>query len=241
MDTNTVYADPAQPPVPSPGYAPPAQAPAPKKKGKGCLIAALVVAVLLLCSCAGVAVLVGVLLKPEEPAVVYSDADFDTALAKMQVTWPELPEGADPADYERVYSGQKPMDVVLTSAEVSAMMSYRHNATYWPIKSMAVELTGGNSATATAVVQYAGRDWPVTASGSGTAAAGGLDLTIDSANVAGFDVPAQYLPYGAEFLERMINPRLARAGITIETLEGAGDGIRLAGTMWETAEYVPVQ
>lgn len=242
MDTSTAYADPAQPPVPPvppPNDAPLAQAPVPKKKGKGCMIAVLAL-VLLLCSCAGIAVLAGVLFKVEESPVAYSDTDFDTALSKLQLTWPELPEGADAADYERVYSGQKPMDVVLTNAEISALMSYRHGSSYWPVKSMAVELTGGNSATATAVIAYAGRDWPVTASGSGAAAGGGLDLTIDSASVMGIDVPAEYLPYGADFLETMINPRLARAGISIDTLESTGDGVRLVGTAWETAEYVPV-
>jgi hypothetical protein len=89
------------------------------------------------------------------------------------------------------------------------------------------------------VVSYAGRDWPVEVSGSGAAAGAGLDLSLSSATVMGIDVPAEYLPMGADFLENVINPRLARAGITIDMLESADGGVHFSGTMWETAEYVP--
>ena len=171
--------------------------------------------------------------------MAYSEADFDSAVAKMGLAWPQLPEGATLEEYERVYSGQRPVDVVLTEAELSALMSYRHGSSYWPIKSMSVEVGEGNSASASMVVTYMGRDWPVTASGSGAAAGGGLALTIDSASVAGFDVPAEYLPLGADFLENVINPRLARAGVSIDAIESTGDGVRFVGTMWETAEYAP--
>ncbi len=248
MDTNSVYTPPTQPPAPQasppgyppapPDYAPAGAVPAPKKKRKGCVIAAIVAVVLLLCGCLGVALALTIASSDEE-AAAYSEADFDSAVAKVGVTWPELPAGEDPADYERVYTGQKPVDVTLTSSEISALMSFRHDPSYWPIKSMEVELTGGNSATASMVVTYAGRDWPVTASGSGTAAGGGLDLSLSSASVMGFDVPADYLPMGGDILEEIINPRLARAGITIETLEPSGDGVRFVGTVWESAEYVP--
>jgi hypothetical protein len=117
-------------------------------------------------------------------------------------------------------------------------MSFRHDSSYWPIKNMSVDLTGGNNATAQLVVTYAGRDWPVSVSGSGTAAGSALDISLASASVAGFDVPAEYLPYGADFLEEVVNPRLARAGISVDTLEVTDEGVHVAGTTWETAEYV---
>jgi len=239
MDTQTAYTQTAQPPAPPqapPGAPPAAGAPAPKKR-TGCIIAAVVV-VLLLCGCVVAAGLALTIVRSEESAA-YSEADFDSAITKVGVVWPELPEGANPAEYERSYSGQKQVDVTLSEAELSALMSFRHDSSYWPIKNMSVELTGANSATADMVVTYAGRDWSVSASGSGSASGGGLDLTVDSASVAGFDVPAQYLPMGAEFLENVINPRLAHAGVSIESIEATEDGVRFVGTMWETAEYVP--
>lgn len=257
MDTNAGY-QPPQPPVPPtppPGYVPqqpqapygyqqpqpgyePAPSAPPKKKRKGCLIAAIIAAVLLL-GCIGTVVVAAVVLSADEEAVAYSEADFDSAINKIGVTWPVLPEGADPADYERVYTGQKAVDVTLTEAELSAMMSYRHDPSYWPISNMSVQLTGGNSASASMDVTYMGRSWPVEVAGSGAAEGGGLGITLSSASVMGIDVPAQYLPMGADILENIINPRLSRAGITIESLEETGDGVRFVGTTWESAEYVP--
>ena len=237
-------AAPTPPPYPSAAPTPPpypgAAAPVPRKRRKGCLVAAGIALLLLLLTCCGGGGLVLALSsKAQEPTVVYSEADFVSAIAKMGLTWPELPEGADPDDYERVYYGQKPMDAVLTEAEISALMSFNHSSSYWPIKSMAVDLTGGNTASVSAVVTYAGRDWPVSAAGSGTAFGSSLDLEVASAEVAGFDVPAEYLPLGADFLENIINPRLARAGISVDLLEVTDDGIHVVGTTWETAEYVP--
>lgn len=244
MDTNTAYAPPAGQPVAPPGYppsppgAPVAGAPAPRKKRKGCIIAA-VIAVVLLCGCIGAVAIAAAVMSGDEEAVSYSEADFATAIDKIGVTWPVLPEGEDPEAYERVYAGQKPVDVVLTQSEVSALMSFNHGESYWPIKSMDVELAGGNTARASMVVSYAGRDWPVEVSGSGEAAGGGLDLNLNSATVMGIEVPAEYLPLGSDILENIINPRLARAGITIDMLVSTEDGVHFVGTTWETAEYVP--
>ncbi len=251
MDTNTTHVPSAAPQTPvgypsaPPGYppAPPGvpaatSGPAPKKKRKGCVIA-VVIALVLVFGCIGAVVIAAAVMSGDEDATSYSEADFATAIDKIGVTWPVLPEGEDPESYERIYAGQRPVDVVLTSSEVSALMSFNHGESYWPIKSMDVELAGGNTASASMVVSYAGRDWPVEVSGSGEAAGGGLNLNLNSASVMGIDVPAEYLPLGSEILENIINPRLVRAGITIDTLVATEDGVHFVGTTWETAEYVP--
>lgn len=247
MESNTGYPPSAQPPVPPtppPGYQPAQQAQygaqvaaPPKKKRKGCLIAAIVAAVLLF-GCIGTVIVVA-LVSANDGETAYSEADFDSAISKIGVTWPALPEGADPADYERVYTGQKAVDVTLTEAELSALMSYNHDPSYWPIADMSVQLTGGNTASASMDVTYMGRSWPVEVAGSGTAEGGGLGISLSSASVMGIDVPAQYLPMGGDILEEIINPRLARAGISIQTLEVTESGVRFVGTTWESAEYVP--
>jgi flagellar basal body-associated protein FliL len=242
MSDNEAYPQGVLTPPPPVPPAPPATGdapqPAPKKKRKGCLIAALIALVLLLLACGGGVALVAALVKPDEPAVTYSDADFDSAVTKLGVAWPQLPAGANPDDYERVYTGQRPMDVTLTEAELSALMSYRHGASYWPIKSMSVDVGSGNTAAVSATISYMGRDWPVEATGSGQISGSALSLDVASASVMGVDVPAEYLPYGASFLESVINPRLARAGISVDSLEVTEDGIHAVGLMWDTAEYV---
>lgn len=215
---------------------------APKKKRRGCLIALAVFVGLVLLAVIGAALVIGQALKPEDTGVTYSETDFDSAIAKLGVTWPDLPEGADPNDYERVYTGSKPFDATFTEAELSALMSYRHSAAYWPIKSMQVDLTGGDTARVSAVVAYSGRDWAVSASGSGSISGSALQVDIASARVAGIDVPAEYLPLGADFLEGVVNPRLARIpGFGVESAEVTADGVRVIGTIWESAEYVPLR
>ena len=232
----------APPPSGPPGAPVASDSPAPKRKRRGCLIALAVFVILVLLAVIGVALLVGQASKPKDVGVAYSDSDFDSALAKMGISWPELPEGADPEAYERVYTGSKPFDVVLSEAEISALMSFRHNASYWPIKSMQVDLTGGGSARVSAVVTYSGRDWAVSASGGGSLSGSTLSVDIASAEVSGIDVPAEYLPLGERFLEDVVNSRLARIpGLSIGSVEIGEDGAHVVGTVWEHAEYVLVR
>lgn len=232
----------AAPPQVPPGMPPGSGASEPGKKRRGCLAVLAVVVVLVLIAAIAVAVLLGEASKPEDTGVAYAEADFDSALAKAGVKWPVLPEGADPAVWERAYNGIKPLDATFTEAELSALMSYRHNSSYWPIKSMQIDLTGGDTARVSAVVTYAGRDWAVLAVGSGSLDGSVLDVDIASASIAGIDVPAEYLPRGAEFFEGVVNPRLARIpGFGIDSVEITDEGVHVLGTIWESAEYVPAR
>jgi len=230
------------PPAAPPGAGTASGTPAPGRKRRGCLIALAVLVALVLLAVIGVALVVGQASRPEDTGVTFSETDFDAALTKLGVTWPELPEGADPDAYERVYTGSKPFDATLTEAELSALMSYRHSSAYWPIKSMQVDLTGGDSARVSGIVTYAGRDWAVSASGRGSISGSTLEVDIASARVAGIDVPAEYLPLGADFLESVVNSRLARIpGFGVESAEVTAEGVHVIGTIWESAECVPLQ
>ena len=92
----------------------PGLATTPPKKRHGCLISLAVLLGLLLVLAVGVFILVQKMSEPQDLGVQTSEAEFDAVLAKIGVVWPELPAGAYPADYERVYSGEQPMDVTLT-------------------------------------------------------------------------------------------------------------------------------
>lgn len=185
--------------------------------------------------------LLGAMSAPEDLGVRASEADFDAAVAKAHVDWPELPPGADPADFERVYIGVQPMDVMLTEAELSALMSYRHDPSYWPLSNVQVDLTGPDTARMSAVVTYAGRDWPVYVEGSGGFSGSALFADISAARVGAISVPESFLPTGSDALEAMINDRLARIpGLDVETLDVTAQGVHAIGTIWQTAEYVPV-
>lgn len=120
-------------------------------------------------------------------------------------------------------------------------MSYAHGSSYWPIKSMQVNLLGGDSAEASALVTYAGRDWPVYVAGSGGISGRALTVDFSEATVAGMSVPANYLDAGEAYLESLVNGRLGRIpGFDIQTLEITEEGVHAVGSIWESAEWVPV-
>ena len=219
----------------------PGLAPTPPKKRHGCLVSLAVLLVLLLALAVGVFILVQKMSEPQDLGVQTSEAEFDAVLAKIGVVWPELPAGADPADYERVYSGEQPMDVTLTESELSALMSYRHDPSYWPLSDVQVDLTGGDTARMSAVVTYAGRDWPVVVSGSGAFAGDTLSAELTTARVGVVSVPERFLPMLSDALEGILNDRLARIpGLGVDTFEVTPEGVHVTGTTWATATYVPL-
>jgi hypothetical protein len=210
------------------------------RKRHGCLISLAILGLLLLLLAIAGYVLVGRLSEPEDLGVRATEADFDSALAKLGVTWPELPAGADPADYERVYRGEQPMDVTLTEAELSALMSFRHDPSYWPLSDVQVDITGDDSARMSAMVHYAGRDWPVLVEGTGGFAGSGLTADVESAQVGMIPVPDNLLPTASDALETLVSERMARIpGLDVASLEVTPEGVHVTGTIWETAEYVP--
>lgn len=230
------------PPTPAPPAAPenPGDGAVPDRKG--CLIAliAAIVAVILLV--VGVYLFFGRSAEPQDLDVVPSEADFQSALDKAGLVWPEPPAEGDLGDYERLYKGSKPLDATFTENEISALMSFYHDPSYWPIKEMQVHLTGGNTAEASAIVTYMGREWPVYISGTAGISGNVLDVNLASVRVAGREAPPEYLPLGEDFLEDVVNPRLARIpGFSISSLEVTEEGVHVIGTIWETAEYVPVE
>lgn len=185
-------------------------------------------------------VLVGRFTSPEDLGVRATERDFDSALDKIGVVWPTLPPGADPDSVERVYLGERPMDVVLTEEELSALMSFRHSSSTWPLSQVQVDVTGPDSARMSAMVRYAGRDWPVYVEGTGWFSGSALSADIGAARVGALGVPERFLPAASDALEQMVNARMGRiAGLDVATLEVTPDGVHVTGTTWETAEYVP--
>ena len=201
----------------------------------------MVLLVLLVVLAGGAYLLLGRFSEPEDLGVRTSEADFDSALAKIGLVWPELPAGADPADFERVYSGERPMDVTLTESELSALMSYRHDPSFWPLSDVQVDLTGGDTARMSAMVDFAGREWPVYVEGSGAFSGSALSVGMTTVRVAGISVPSGLLPMASDALEEIVNSRMARIpGLSVDTVEVTPEGVHVTGTTWETAAYVPI-
>ena len=219
----------------------PVLAPTPPKKRHGCLISLAVLLGVLVALAVVAYLLLGRMSEPKDLGVRTSEDQFDTALAKIGLDWPELPAGADPADFERVYSGERPMDVTLTESELSALMSYRHDPSYWPLSDVQVDLTGAETARMSAMVTYAGRDWAVYVEGSGGFSGATLSTEMTTAQVGFVTVPERFLPMASDALEEILNSRLARIpGLRVDTFEVTPEGVHVTGTTWETAVYVPL-
>ncbi|MBC7266622.1 MAG: hypothetical protein H5T75_06595 [Coriobacteriia bacterium] len=212
--------------------------PAVRRKSRGCLTALGVLLLLVVVVAGGAAVALSKASKPRDLGVRCTQADVDSAYKKIGVEFPKTPPADDGARYERVYEGSKPLDVTLTESELSALMSFNHDASYWPIKSMQVDITGPDSAQASAVVSYAGRDWPVYVAGSGGISGKSIWVDFSTAEVAGITVPAQYYGVGEAFLAKVVNDRLGRIpGLDVKTLQVTDAGVHVTGTIWEKAEW----
>lgn len=217
----------------------PTPPPAPARKRHGCLTSFVIVLVVLLVSAGGVYVWMRSQSQPRDLGIHATEADFDSALVKAGVQWPVLPAGANPADYERVYTGSQPLDATFTEAELSALMSFRHSSSYWPVSDVQVDITGPDSARMSAVVSYGGQDWPVYVEGTAGFSGSTLWADVADASVGPLHVPSNLLSKGSSLLESLVNDRLARIpGLDITSIEVTDAGLHVVGTTWQTAEYV---
>ncbi len=240
-DQSSTYAPPApptggQPPV-STASVPPS---GPKKrKGRGCVIALLVLLVLVVLLFVGSMLFVKNAAKPKDLGVTYTEADYWSAMAKAGVAVNEVPDGETWDETDVVYSGSKPIDATFTSAEVSALFAYSH-ASGWPVSDAQVRFTGVDGVELSAAIDYAGTSYPVYAKASAAMSGASISGSLQEAEVLGVAVPSQYFGAGESYALGFINSRLARVtGLDITTAEVTPEGLHLVGTVPESAERVP--
>lgn len=232
--------------APPPGgvatMAPPAPAPAPPpRKKRGCLVAALVLVGLLVLCCGGFAVAGSFLGKPRDLGVRYTEKDYESGMAKLGLDEFDNGYGKPVEGTQMVYSGSKKIDVELTEAEVSALLSLRHSPR-WPVSQVQVRLKGGNQAEASGLVSYQGINYPVyvdgTASLAGPRSVGGNASAIE---VGGVAFPAEYWPQAQSAALELINGRLSRMeGLDIQSAEVEAGKLRIKGSIPAVAKRVPV-
>jgi hypothetical protein len=222
-------------------YQPPvAQQPvAPKRKGRGCLIALLVVLVLAIVAVLGVVLVASAAGKPKDLGVRYTEADYWSAVKKAKVQVKDVPAAESWGSTEMKYSGSQPIDATFSEAEVSALFNYSH-AAGWPVKDMQVRFTGGSGVEVSGLVGLGGREYPVFADADAAIAGRTLSGSLKSASLMGVSIPAQYYADGESYALGFINERLARVtGLDIKTAEVVGGGLHIVGTVPKSAERVP--
>lgn len=82
--------------------------------------------------------------KPRDLGVQYTEADRASARAKSQVVYTELPANT-PDEQSIVRAGSRPVNITLTSAEVTALMNNRPFK-YWPYKNVQIKFNSDGSA-----------------------------------------------------------------------------------------------
>jgi hypothetical protein len=248
-----------QPPAAPGGYAPvrppapyvavgqaPAVGAAAKKSHAGLWVTLGVIAVLLL-GCVGAAfagVIPGVsslmgTAKPRDLGVRYSAKDYDTGLTKLGVALDNKP-ALPTAGTRMVYEGSRPVDVALTTEEVSALLSMKHTPAY-PVSDVQVKLGDNDRAEASGLVTYQGVKYPVyvdlTASVTGPRSVGASLSAID---VSGFGLPQQYWPQAQGTALDMVNGKLSQmSGLDIKSAEIKAGKLHFLGTVPASAKRVP--
>jgi len=136
------------------------------------------------------------------------------------------------------YTGSTPFDVVLTSAEMSALLNYSHMPG-WPISDAQVVFSGTDGFAMSMYFEYAGVKYPVYATGTASMSGGTLSGTATAAEVLGWTVPGEYLGPGGDYVLGVINSRLGRLGtLDITSAEVVDGGLHLVGTGPAAAEPV---
>lgn len=94
-----------------------------------------------------VQLLPGILLpsgKPKDLGVKYSDADFQSILAKTQIVSDAPPVQTNRSSILDEYSGSKDIDWTLTESELTAWMNMEKQPGYWPFENVQIKLHAGN-------------------------------------------------------------------------------------------------
>lgn len=218
-----VTTPPVQAYAPVPAYAPP---PPPRKK-RGCLITTIVLFAVVAIACG--AVVWFVTRPPRDLGVSYTEADYQSAVAKLGIevvdTVPDMPI----EQTKVVYSGKKQVNVRLTSKEISAVVSMHHRSPKWALSDVQILLGNDNQVQMSGYAVYQGQRYAfytdLNAILAGPRSVGG---TADKIVVFGVDFPQQW--YGAAegyLIER-----------TNEWLAGMGEGLDLQQARIENGELV---
>jgi len=166
----------------------------------------------------------------ENLGVNYSDADYQSALKKMDVDWDTKIDGSN-VETQMMYEGAKKVDVVLTEAESSAILA-NLNSPRFPIKDVQVKLMDNNQAQVSTLVTYKGRDYPVKTTVSagikGKTASGKIIVIY----VGNLKIPVSYWPKIEVYVLKLINGRFSRmTGLDIVKFEIKRGRLHIVGTV----------
>lgn len=240
---DTAFAVPSEVPaatVPvAPAYAP-APPPPPRKK-HGCLITTLVL--LSVVAIAAGAVVWFVTRPPRDLGVSYTEADYQSAVAKLGIVVVDEAPNLPVEQTKIVYSGKKQVNVRLTSKEVSAVISMHHRSPKWAISDVQILLGDNNQAQMSGFAVYQGARYgfytDLNVLLAGPKSIGG---SADKIVVFGMDFPQQWYAPAVGYIMGAANDWLAGMGegLDIQSASIENGELVLQGTVPASAKRVPL-
>jgi len=142
------------------------------KKSHGCLTALIIVLVLIIGAGAAVYFLLPGLFRPVDLGVKTSQEAYQSALTKLGYVKDEAPTTGKQDDYEYTYGPLAPVDISMSSEEVTSFMNLNRPA-YFPLKNVQVKIGGSASI------------------GNGSPIAGPVQLSVIPVSSGGGDAPVE--------------------------------------------------
>jgi hypothetical protein len=140
-----------------------------------------------------------------------------------------------------VYEGTKPIDVTLSSAEFSALMSMYHYSPNWLVQDLQVKFGDNGQMELSGYVAYQGSMYggyaAATGELTGPQSVGGAITKLEG---IGVEVPQQYLGPASEYLAGVMNEWLSQMdGLNLQSATIEGGQLHLVGTVPAKVVRIP--
>jgi hypothetical protein len=140
-----------------------------------------------------------------------------------------------------VYTGSRPIDVTLTSAEFSALMSMYHYSPNWLVQDLQVKFGDNGQMELSGYVAYQDRLYGGYASGTGVLtgpqSVGGSITKLEG---LGVEVPQEYCGPAAEYLAGVMNEWLSQMdGLNLQSATIEGGQLHIIGSVPAKVVRVP--
>jgi hypothetical protein len=216
-------------------------APVPVRKKHGCLTTTVALLAVIAVACGAIAWFVT--RPPRDLGVTYSEADYQSAVAKLGITVTDEAPTLPVEQTKVVYSGTRKVDVRLTSAEVSAVVSMHHRSPKWAVSDMQILLGDNDNLQMSGYAVYQGTrygfysDLDVTLAGPQTVGGSASKIIV-----FGVDFPQQWYSPAEQYLIGATNDWLAGmgAGLDIQSASISNGEFLLQGTVPAVARRIPL-
>jgi hypothetical protein len=140
-----------------------------------------------------------------------------------------------------VFEGTRPIDVTLTSAEVSALINLHVYSSNWIVQDLQVKFGDDGTIEVSGYAVWEGQLYPGYALGTaqltGPRSVGGTVTTLEA---IGYEVPQDYNSFAADYLTGGLNDMLTQIdGLDITTAAVEGGQLHVVGTIPATVMRVP--